>query len=272
MSKQSTSWEASAEWYDALVEGKPGNYQKEVILPNLLRILGLKKDEAVLDLACGQGFFTRAFASAGARVTAADISPSLVALAKEHSPKEVHSAGSGQVSFHVAPAHKLGFAKDASIDTIVIVMAIQNMENPGDVLKECTRVLKPGGRIAIVMNHPAFRIPRRSDWGFDQEKGIQYRRIDGYMSQSKILIDMHPGKKLARPGSAGGGSEQTVSFHNPLQVYFKMFHKHGLLVSRLEEWISHKTSAKGPRQKAEDDSRKEIPMFLCLEVRRVDML
>lgn len=254
MSKQSTSWEASADWYDALVEGKPGNYQKEVILPNLLRILTLKKDEVVLDLACGQGFFTRAFAFASARVIASDLSPSLVALAKEHSPKDV--------AFHVAPAHKLSFAKDASIDTIVIVMAIQNMENPSDVLKECARVLKPGGRITIVMNHPAFRIPRKSDWGFDQENGIQYRRIDGYMSQSKVLIDMHPGKK---------GSEKTVSFHNPLQVYFKMFHKYGLLVSRLEEWISHKTSAKGPRQKAEDDARKEIPMFLCLEVRRVDM-
>lgn len=255
MKGQSTSWEHSAAWYQDLVEEQAGNYQKEVILPNLLRVLALRKDERLVDVACGQGFFTRAFVGAGARAQGADISPSLIQLAKENAP-----AG---ISFHVALAHKLSFAKDSSADTVTIVMAMQNIENPGDVLKECSRVLRPGGRIVIVMNHPAFRVPKRSDWGYDEKADVQYRRIDGYMSQSKVKIDMHPGKKLA-----GGDSQYTLTFHNPLQFYFKLFHKHGFAVSRLEEWISHKKSVKGPRQKAEDEARKEIPMFLCLELVR----
>jgi ubiquinone/menaquinone biosynthesis C-methylase UbiE len=249
MTKQSTSWEQSAEWYDELVEEKAGTYQKDVLLPNILRVLSPKKGETVLDLACGQGFFTREFSRSGARAIGADISPSLIAFAKEHSPKAI--------PFHVAPAHKLGFLKDSSVDAITIIMAIQNIENLGDVFRECTRVLAPGGRIIIVMSHPTFRIPKASDWGYDSEKGIQYRRIDSYMSEAKIKIDMHPGKS---------GSEQTITFHHPLQVYFKLFSKHVLAVSRLEEWISHKTSAKGPRKAAEDAARKEFPMFMCLEV------
>lgn len=250
--KASTSWEGSADWYDALLEGKSGTYQTEVILPNLIRVLNLAKGEQVLDLACGQGFFSRAYKATGATVTAVDISPSLIRLARSHDKSGI--------MYHVAPAHKLGFLKDGSVETVTIVLALQNMENPDAVLAECARVLAPGGRVALVLNHPAFRIPKQSDWGYDTEKGIQYRRVDSYLSQSKIKIDMHPGKK---------NSEHTISFHHSLQSYFKMFRKAGFAATRLEEWISHKTSAKGSRQKAEDVARKEIPIFMYLELRKI---
>ena len=72
---------------------------------------------------------------------------------------------------------------------------------------------------------------------------------------------MHPGKK---------GSEVTISFHRPLQYFFKLFSKTGLSVTRLEEWISHKESQNGPRKVAEDKARKEFPLFLALELRKLD--
>ena len=43
--------------------------------------------------------------------------------------------------------------------------------------------------------------------------------------------------------------------------------KAGLAITRLEEWISHKKSEEGPRATAEDVARKEIPLFLMLEMR-----
>ena len=47
-----------AEWYDALVGDDGSEYQREVILPGVLRMLDIKKDTqkhlAILDLACGQ--------------------------------------------------------------------------------------------------------------------------------------------------------------------------------------------------------------------------
>ena len=61
----------------------------------------------------------------------------------------------------------------------------------------------------------------------------------------------------------------TVTFHRPLQVFVKALSKSGFALTRLEEWISHKESEKGPRQKAENKSRKEIPLFMCLEAQRV---
>jgi ubiquinone/menaquinone biosynthesis C-methylase UbiE len=245
MSKN-TSWEKVAGWYDKLLEGE-GTYQKELILPNLSRLMNIKKGDRVLDLACGQGFFAREFAKQGASVIGVDASPSLIKLAIKNSSKEI--------SFRVGPAHKLNFLQDASLDKVVIVLAIQNIENAADVLREAARVLKKSGSLFVVLNHPAFRIPKASEWGWDEAKGIQFRRIDAYLSESKVKISMHPGNKP---------SEETVSFHRPLQFYFKAFKKAGLSVSILEEWNSHKKSERGPRAKAEDMARREIPLFMCL--------
>ena len=243
-----TSWGGVADWYDELLEGAGGSYQKEVILPNLLRLMEIKPGEKVLDLACGQGFFSREFEKAGAKVTGADVSAELISLAKKRSP---------EIDFIAAPADKLSFTADGSFDKIAVVLALQNIENISGAVGECARVLKPGGKVFIVMNHPAFRIPKKTGWGWDEKEKIQYRRIDGYMSESKAEVEMHPGKK---PG------EKTISFHHPLQVYFKIFARNNLCVSRLEEWISDKKSRKGPRSVAEDSARKEIPLFLFLEV------
>ena len=67
---------------------------------------------------------------------------------------------------------------------------------------------------------------------------------------------MHPGNKPW---------EKTISFHRPLQFYFKMLNKRGFCVSKLEEWNSNKISEEGPRKNPEDNARREIPLFLFLQ-------
>jgi ubiquinone/menaquinone biosynthesis C-methylase UbiE len=242
---RSTSWENVAEWYDKLLNGE-GTYQKELILPNLLRLMDVRRGDAVLDLACGPGFFTREFAARGAIVTGVDASKALIGIAQKNVPSAL---------FHVAAGDALPFIKNASVDKAAIVLALQNMENVGAVVRECARVLKKDGKVYIVLNHPAFRVPKASAWGWDEREKVQYRRVDRYLSELKVPIQMHPGDK---PG------QYTTSFHRPLQYYFKALNKAGFAVSLIEEWNSHKKSQDGPRAIAEDLARKEIPLFLCL--------
>lgn len=249
--KKDTSWEGVAGWYDKHLEGDSDTYQAQVILPNLTRLLSLSGKETVLDLACGQGFFARALAKDTKQMVGADLSPSLIAIAKEHT--EV------AVSYHISNAMNLRFAKDASFDIVYCVLALQNIERIAETLKEVRRVLKPDGRFIFVLNHPAFRIPKHSSWGFDEKTGVQYRRVDSYLSATKEKIDMTPSKKTNK--------EFTVSFHRSLQEYMKLLRASGFAITRLEEWISHRKSEKGPRAKAEDISRKEFPLFLAIEVK-----
>jgi ubiquinone/menaquinone biosynthesis C-methylase UbiE len=176
---KNTSWENVAGWYDKLLEGE-GTYQKELILPNLLRLMEIKRGDAVLDLACGQGFFANEFIKKGASVVAADASPALIALAKKNAVKGAE--------FHVARADSLPFLKNGSVNKVAVVLALQNIENVAATLHECARVIKKGGDISIVLNHPAFRVPKVSSWGWDEKEKVQYRRIDRYLSESKVAI------------------------------------------------------------------------------------
>lgn len=253
-----TSWGGVAGWYHDTVEDK-GSYQKDLILPNLLRLMDVKNEEVILDLACGEGFFSRRLAKLGARVIGSDIAPELIAIAKRD-PSFAKASEGELLQYFVAPADRLSFLKDNSIDKVAIVLAIQNIENVKGMLEEVKRVLKSKGKLYLVINHPAFRVPKESSWGFDEALKTQYRRIDKYLSESRTKIQMHPGDKP---------DELTLSFHRPLQFYFKQLGKAGFGVTNMEEWSSNRLSQPGPRAEAENRSRKEIPLFMCIEAVKI---
>lgn len=242
-----TSWGKVSEWYGEYLDNDNDSYHVQVIRPNLLRLLNIKQDELVLDVACGEGFFSRAMSEVGARVTALDASPELIKMAKKKSDP--------RIDFRVLSADNMATIADGRFKKAICVLAIQNIAHLDKLVSEVSRVLEPGGQWIIVMNHPAFRIPKSSSWGFDEDKNTQYRRVDGYMSEQQIDMLMNPG---------GGKPIYTVSFHRPLQSYFKQLDKAGFAVKRAEEWISHKKSSKGPRAQAEDNARHEIPLFMTL--------
>jgi ubiquinone/menaquinone biosynthesis C-methylase UbiE len=252
--KVDTSWGGVAQWYHDTVEDK-GSYQKDLILPNLIRLMDVRAGEMILDLACGEGFFSRRFNRLGAKVVASDISKELIEIAK----KDKDAQG---VQFEVAPADKIPFVADASMDKIVIILALQNIENVPGVFAECSRVLKPGGKLYFVINHPAFRIPKQSSWGWEQnaDRTVQYRRVDRYLSELREYINMHPGDK---PG------ETTISFHRPMQYFVKSLKKNGFGVTGMEEWTSDRKSQPGPRAEAENRARIEIPMFMFVEAKKI---
>ena len=173
--KSITSWGNVAGWYDEYLR-QPNTLQKELILPNLLRILGSLTSEGreapvrVLDVACGLGFNAHAFAKAGADVVGVDVSIELIELARK---------GAGK--FLVGAADKLPVV--GPFDIATFILAIQNIKNVSGAFSECARVLVPNGKLVVVMNHPTFRIPKASEWGWDELRKVQYRRIERYLSE-----------------------------------------------------------------------------------------
>jgi SAM-dependent methyltransferase len=79
--KSKTGWGKVAQWYHETVEDR-ASYQKDLIMPNLLRLIDIKPGVKILDLGCGEGLFTRRFAKAGAEVTAIDVALQLIEIAK----------------------------------------------------------------------------------------------------------------------------------------------------------------------------------------------
>jgi ubiquinone/menaquinone biosynthesis C-methylase UbiE len=246
--KQKTSWGKEAEWYsDHLTQ--EDTYHAKVLLPNILRILDPKKGRHILEIGCGEGFFARALAEKGAQVTACDVSKELITLGKEKG---------GNITYQVSPAQDLSWFKAHSADHVLAVLTIQNMHEIQSVFNAVRVALEEQGTFVMILNHPVLRTPKISSWAFDPETNVQYRRLDGYLSAKKMSIDMHPGKKA---------TSVTYSFHRPLQEYMKLLHNAGFCITRLEEWISHKTSEPGPKAKAENTARKEFPLFMMIETK-----
>jgi ubiquinone/menaquinone biosynthesis C-methylase UbiE len=252
----STSWGGVADWYNNHLEKSDDTYHTKVIFPNILRMLGDVSGKKILDMACGQGIFAEKLRDLGALVTGVDLGKELIAIAEEKS-KSIKEKGTHKVVYHVASADDLFMIKDASVDIVVCILALQNIDDLQKTIGEARRVLTKTGKLLFVLNHPSFRNPKQTHWGYYEAENTQYRRVDEYMSESHVRIDMTPGSQVDK--------KFTVSFHRPLQVYVKALSKNGFAVTRLEEWVSHRESERGPKKKAEDKARKEIPLFMCVE-------
>ena len=94
----------------------------------------------VLELGCGVGYFTKHLAETKAAITANDISPDLLEVAREQVKAE-------NVTFKVENAYDLSYA-DNSFDTVVGSSVLHHLE-VDDALRECYRVLKPGGILCV---------------------------------------------------------------------------------------------------------------------------
>lgn len=251
MKDNETSWEDVSEWYGRII-GKEGHYyHQHIVLPQSLRLLGLKEDSSLLDLACGQGVLARQIPKE-VYYAGLDIAPSLVNQAKHLDKDRKHIYMVADVSKDL-PIQKRDFSH------AVILLALQNIKNPEGVIKNTQEHLKEKGRFLIVLNHPYFRIPRQTSWGIDEQNKIQYRRVERYMTPLKIPIRINP--------SLGERSENTWSYHLPLSHYSHLLFEHGFVIEKLEEWTSDKRST-GRAAKMENRSRQEFPLFMAILARK----
>lgn len=99
----------------------------------------VKADGDVLDLGCGTGELVSALAAAGLRATGCDISPEMLHRAAA-------STSSSAIEWvQLAPAWQaLPFAP-GSFDAVVAASVLEYVDEPAAVLRECRRVLRPGG-------------------------------------------------------------------------------------------------------------------------------
>lgn len=246
-----TSWQSQEKWYGNIVGKEGHHYHREVIFPKLLPFFKNKNKDGplkILDLACGEGVLARQLLPETIYL-GIDAAPSLISRARSLDANPNHRY---LVKDLTKPIAKV----DEGLFTYAtIILALQNMADPSAVLKNCCSLLEKGGKVFVVLNHPCFRIPRQSSWGVDEEKKIQYRRIDRYLTSMEIPIQMHPGQKEI--------SSVTTSFHWPLSRIFSFFYHSGFVVEGVEEWCSDKKSS-GKKKAMEDRCRDEIPLFLAI--------
>lgn len=91
----------------------------------------------VLDVGCGAGFLSNDLSACGFHVTGVDLSEESLRVARNHDETK-------KVIYQTADAYKLPF-EDQSFDVVCAMDFLEHVDRPDRVIKECSRVLKPGG-------------------------------------------------------------------------------------------------------------------------------
>lgn len=226
-----TPWEEKADFWDDLM-GQEGNaWQRDLIAPPVEEMLAVQPGEAVLDVACGNGFFARRLAGAGAAVTGVDFSQALLAHARRRSSGEEGAPQSIDYR-HVDATDKtqllaLGAGR---FDAAVCLMAMMDMWTIDPMLEALAVLLKPGGRFVFCVPHPAFNMAGGRAWVVErtEEEGVHKVR-----HALKIWQYLTPRSTMA----IGAVGEPTghYDFHRPLHLLLERCFAAGFVMDGLAE-------------------------------------
>lgn len=132
-------WDVIAPEYDAWYSGPVGSYVLDKEIAALTTLVGERPGRFGLDVGCGTGQFSRAFARFGLTMVGVDLSAAMLAAMPHGSEALLPCQAAGE---------QLPFGP-ASFDLVMAVTALEFVHNPAWMLNEMWRVLKPGGRLLV---------------------------------------------------------------------------------------------------------------------------
>jgi 2-polyprenyl-6-hydroxyphenyl methylase / 3-demethylubiquinone-9 3-methyltransferase len=98
----------------------------------------------VLDVGCGAGLLSEALAREGAQVTALDLAPELVKVAR------LHGLESGvKVDYRLQSVESLAEEMPGQFDAVTCMEMLEHVPDPGSVIRACATLLRPGGRLFL---------------------------------------------------------------------------------------------------------------------------
>jgi len=144
------TYAGNAGFWVTIIREQLDRYRIELTDPAVLAAVGDCAGHRILDGGCGEGYMSRALAARGATVTGLDISDSLIDTARSH-----ELTAKLDVTYYVASLEKIPEA-DCTFDVAVCNHVISDVVDPRGAFKELGRIIKPGGRLVILMLHPCF--------------------------------------------------------------------------------------------------------------------
>jgi SAM-dependent methyltransferase len=259
-------WDKMASWWHAEAADHGVYHQYTDIDPVVRELLGSIKGKKVIEIGCGNGYFSRMLAKRGAKMTSLDVSSKMIAIANAEEKKKPL----GIVYLHRDAAHLRGL-KSASFDLAVSNMVFMDIVDIKAAIKEIGRVLKPGGRLVFSILHPAFMF----DGTWENIKGEKrFGRIVWRYLRPYTDINHWDGRRL-----------NTKGYVRPLNFYMQALRAAGFAVTDFREIATKKPVRKMPagkenllrasryssaaERREKLRSRREIPYFLAMDAEKI---
>jgi 2-polyprenyl-6-hydroxyphenyl methylase/3-demethylubiquinone-9 3-methyltransferase len=102
------------------------------------------RGQRVVDVGCGGGLMAEALHRAGARVTAVDLAPSMIEVARLHALEQGFD-----IDYRVASSTDLLAADTGAFDVVTCMEMLEHVPDPDRTLAELGRLLRPGGALFV---------------------------------------------------------------------------------------------------------------------------
>lgn len=205
-------WESHARWWqDEFTDGADPEYVEQ-ILPLAAEWLG--GFGRVLEVGTGEGQVARVLAAAGVgEVVGVDLAAAQIGEAARRA---------GGPRYARATASGLPFAS-ASFDAVLACLVFEHIDELDAALDEVARVLRPGGRFVLMLNHPLLQTPG-SGWIDDHvlDPPEQYWRVGPYLDDAVTVEEVQKGVFIR-------------FVHRPLSRYLNGLADRGLFLEQMVE-------------------------------------
>lgn len=166
-------WEHSAAWWiEGFTDGADPEYRDQILPMLTAELAGA---EHIIDIGCGEGQAARLLTAGGSIVVGVDPTQAQIAAARQRG---------GGPGYALALAEELPFV-DGAFDAALAVLVLEHLDDLESAVAEVARVLRPGGRFCLFLNHPVTQTPG-SGWIDDQilDPPEQYWRIGPYLVET----------------------------------------------------------------------------------------
>ena len=181
-------------------------------MPDHLELLGDLKGKSVLDVACGEGFYTRLIRSCGASIcVGVDVSPEMIRLAKA---KEFENPIG--IQYEVASVTSMGELISGGFDVVSTAFLFNCAQDQGELrgmFQEIYRNLKVGGRLCATVGDLGHR------------PTVDYSK---YGMRTKIAEDLSEGAPYEITFLLPEGSFSITDYNHSLETYRMMSEEVGL--------------------------------------------
>jgi SAM-dependent methyltransferase len=235
-------WEAHSKWWiDGFTAGADPEYDEQILPLAGAELTGATR---VLDVGCGEGQICRLAGRLDGveLVTGVDPTWNQIGAAVER----------GGACYARAAAHALPFP-DRTFDAVIACLVFEHIDEVDMAIAEVSRVLGPGGRFCLFLNHPLLQTPD-SGWIDDHvvDPPEQYWRIGRYLEEAETVEEVELGVHIR-------------FIHRPLSRYVNALAQRGLSI----EWMVEPQPPPGFLALApEYTEAATVPRLLYLRCRR----
>jgi SAM-dependent methyltransferase len=219
-------WDAKADFWDERM-GDGNAFQRVLIGPSSERLLDIRPGELVLEIACGNGVFSRRLAQLGARVVATDVSRRFLELAAARPVAHPERVDYREVDAMDEPA--LLALGEARFDAAVCNMALMDIPEIDPLLRTLPRLLKPSGRFVFSVPHPSFN-SNATRFGLEEEDRAGQLVETRYVKITDYLR-VPPGLGMGMPDEP----RPHWYFHRPLSMLLSACFAAGFVLDGLDE-------------------------------------